>query len=279
MPICTITSVPKSIRHLSTATITTNHDIKPLFRHIEKKFPTRLREDKWYLTAVSQESMFLQQIGALVGTTMLSEVGELYRYLISTPAYANPEQRQHLVRRMREALIKCIVLNGIPRVLQALRSIAQLERQEDKDYSFSRERWQVTEATRAHALSVLDILYREDYEKIMDKFEAHRDIPFISTEISYGFFLADHTVLDLVETELVMMPNILSQDLNGPAMWHIRGCVRSGITPEETETIQQISEDVVAWAGKNADVGRVTEISDDMHGLIETPAQLEEGKK
>jgi hypothetical protein len=50
--------------------------------------------------------------------------------------------------------------------------------------------------------------------------------------------------------------------------------VRPGITPEETETIQQIAEAVVAWAGKIANVGRVAEIMDEMHGLIETPEQF-----
>ena len=74
----------------------------------------------------------------MIGSGTPSYMGDLYRYLISQPAYTTPEQRQRLVRRMREAMIKCIILNGIPVVLQALLSVAELEREEDKDFSFSR---------------------------------------------------------------------------------------------------------------------------------------------
>ena len=39
---------------------------------------------------------------------------------------------------MREAMIKCIILTGIPSVIEALSAVAKLEREEDKDHSFSR---------------------------------------------------------------------------------------------------------------------------------------------
>jgi hypothetical protein len=74
----------------------------------------------------------------LIGSGKPFHVGDLYKYLIAQPAYTTPQQRQHLVRRMREAMIKCIILNGIPIVFQALLSVAELEREEDKDYTFTR---------------------------------------------------------------------------------------------------------------------------------------------
>ena len=39
---------------------------------------------------------------------------------------------------MREAMVKCIILNGIAVVFEAILSIAGEEQEEDKDYSFSR---------------------------------------------------------------------------------------------------------------------------------------------
>ena len=88
---------------------------------------------------------------------------------------------------------------------------------------------------------------------------------FISTEISYGLFLSDHNILTLSETELVVMPNILCQDLSGPAMWHIRGCIRAGINYADTELVQQAAELVATFAGKTLHVGRATDIRDEMH--------------
>lgn len=43
-----------------------------------------------------------------------------------------------MVRRMREALVKCIITNGIPVVIEAITSIADMERDEDQEYSCSR---------------------------------------------------------------------------------------------------------------------------------------------
>jgi hypothetical protein len=39
---------------------------------------------------------------------------------------------------MREALVKCIIINGIPVVIEAITSISDVEKPEDRDYSCSR---------------------------------------------------------------------------------------------------------------------------------------------
>ena len=63
---------------------------------------------------------------------------DLYKYLISQKRYSKPEQRQALVRRLREALVKLVSVVGVPKPLEAIFSIADIEREEDKDWSFSR---------------------------------------------------------------------------------------------------------------------------------------------
>ncbi len=39
---------------------------------------------------------------------------------------------------MREVLVKCIIINGIPVVIEAITSISDVEKPEDRDYSCSR---------------------------------------------------------------------------------------------------------------------------------------------
>jgi hypothetical protein len=39
---------------------------------------------------------------------------------------------------MREAMTKCMILNVIPIFFQALLSVTELEREEEKDYTFTR---------------------------------------------------------------------------------------------------------------------------------------------
>ena len=74
----------------------------------------------------------------MVGCGRAGDVGHLYTFLTSQPQYQTPPQRQHLVRRLREALVKCIILNGIPAIFEALIAVGKLEKDEDKDYTFTR---------------------------------------------------------------------------------------------------------------------------------------------
>ena len=39
---------------------------------------------------------------------------------------------------MREAIIKCIILCGIPKAMEAIMSVAKVEREEDMDYTLTR---------------------------------------------------------------------------------------------------------------------------------------------
>lgn len=79
----------------------------------------------------------LWQLSSLVGVEP-EHAEYLYTYLIDKPQYSTPEARQKLVRRLREALVKNVAVQGVCKPLEAVFSIAKVERDEDKDYSFSR---------------------------------------------------------------------------------------------------------------------------------------------
>ena len=123
-------------------------DIVTLLDQFQEHFPPTWKDDRWYLTAVGhtthgvffwpQSLKRISQIGALIGSGKPSYVGDLYTYLVGQPAYSTSSQRQHLIHHMHEAMIKYIILTSIPSVIKALGAVAKLEREEDKDYSFSR---------------------------------------------------------------------------------------------------------------------------------------------
>lgn len=52
-------------------------------------------------------------------------------------------------------------------------------------------------------------------------------------------YLSDHTILDAVDTELVVLSGIMMQNLKTETGWHLRGTRRIGVSPEDVETIQQ----------------------------------------
>lgn len=80
------------------------------------------------------------------------------------------------MRRLREAVIKCIILNGIPSAFEALMAVGREEKDEDKDFSFSREGWQPDKVNFDRGMRVLEFLYRDEHARIMSLFDAHRDL-------------------------------------------------------------------------------------------------------
>jgi hypothetical protein len=89
---------------------------------------------------------------------------------------------------------------------------------------------------------------------------------FISTEISYGLFLADHSIINLVESELVILPAIMCQNLPGPTLWHLRGYLRAGVSAVDTERIQQCIEMIARYAERPIDkIGRVEDVKEELH--------------
>lgn len=65
------------------------------------------------------------------------------------------------------------------------------------------------------------------------------DLAWISTEISYGLFLSDHSILGPVETELVVLAGIMIQNLPLETAWHLRGMRRVGVSHEDVELVHQ----------------------------------------
>ena len=72
----------------------------------------------------------------------------------------------------------------------------------------------------------------------------------------------------LAESELVILPAIMCQNLSGPTLWHLRACIRAGISPADTERIQQCIELVADYANRPVDkVGRVVDIKDELYNI------------
>ncbi|KMU90701.1 hypothetical protein CIHG_08513 [Coccidioides immitis H538.4] len=247
----------------------TPEDAVALFKVIEDKFPSAtLGDDRWYLIPIA----------ALPGSGQPEFAIQLYTYLTSKPEYSTPEARQKLVRRLREALVKCVSIIGVCRPLEVIFGISKIERPEDKDYSFSRypscvaysifstlqeenkrdlqltristrEHWQSGPANHARGKAWLDRIYKHNILSINDALASHKDFAWISYEITYGLYLSDHSVIDDVETELVVLSGIMIQNLRSETHWHLRGTRRVGVSMEDVEKVHQCIELVAELRG------------------------------
>jgi len=72
----------------------------------------------------------------------------------------------------------------------------------------------------------------------------------LSIEITYGLYLSDHSILDGIDTELIVLSGIMIQNLQRETGWHLRGTRRIGVSYKDVEAIQQcVSSDVLTVSG------------------------------
>lgn len=115
----------------------------------------------------------------------------LYKELIKRPEHQSPEQRQALMRRIRETLFKLIVIIGVCKPLEAIFDIDAITEPNDKDYSFSRfaehhlcvecaidcsrEGWQCDEANAKRGFEWQNRLYQQNQGAIDNVLASQRD--------------------------------------------------------------------------------------------------------
>jgi len=74
----------------------------------------------------------------MVGGGQYSFAPLLYKELIKRPEHQTCEQRQALMRRIRETMVKLVPIVGVCKPLDAIFCIDEVTAPEDRDYSFSR---------------------------------------------------------------------------------------------------------------------------------------------
>ncbi len=105
--------------------------------------------------------------------------------------------------------------------------------------TYHRENWQAGPSNRERGNKWLNTIYKSNLSTATDQFAAHKDFEFISREITYGFYLSDHSILTQLETELVTLCGLMIQNLPMETAWHLRGTRRIGVSMEDTELVQQ----------------------------------------
>ena len=93
----------------------------------------------------------------MVGGGQYSFAPLLYKELIKRPEHQTCEQRQGLMRRIRETMVKLVPIVGVCKPLDAIFCIDEVTAPEDKDYSFSRYENNAVAAAAAAAAAAVAI--------------------------------------------------------------------------------------------------------------------------
>ncbi|KAL2865166.1 uncharacterized protein BJX67DRAFT_359409 [Aspergillus lucknowensis] len=217
-----------------------------LFQNLESLFAkvTFLPSEKWSIPAIA----------TLVAGPDPESTAQLYLYLTSQSRYATSESRKELIRRLREALLKSVIIVGVCKPIEAILAISKVEKEEDKDISPpTRKDWACDEANDERAAGWFNKIYARNGDATLDLFNAHQDFSWLSTKITYGLFLSDRQVLDDYDTQLVVLPAIMSQNLKIETHWHIRGTRRLGVPIEDVKVVMGCVKLVAEFYGVSLD--------------------------
>lgn len=103
-------------------------------------------------------------------------------------------------------------------------------------------------------------LYRHNLPDIMASWRRHQaDIEWLEMRVIYGLFLSDTSLLSAVESEMVVTPGIMAQDVLGPTFWHVRGLQRLGVSEADADVVLETVKRCAAWAGRELkETGKLT---------------------
>ncbi len=88
-------------------------------------------------------------------------------------------------------------------------------------------------------LALCPLLTKQHLLFIEDKLFTHFSIAWVSANITYGLYLSDHSILDAIDTEMVVLSGIMIQNLKRETGWHLRGTRRIGVSFDDVEVVQQ----------------------------------------
>ncbi|CAK7274839.1 hypothetical protein SEPCBS57363_006368 [Sporothrix epigloea] len=253
-------SIPAAVTSTATAPVVVPEvptALADLFHRTETTLePTILGSgERWYLVVIA----------CIAAGPDSRAAAHLYAYLVQKPQYATPAARQGLVRRLREALVKAVSLVGVCKPLGAVLAISAVEQPEDKDYTETRAGWQCDDANLARAMDWYVKIYKQNASDTLDLFDAHKDFVWLSKHITYGLYLGDRQILDDLDTEMVVLPAIMSQNLKMETWWHIRGTRRVGVSNADTKVLYDVIKDINAHFGVTLDkVPTVDEVEPDV---------------
>ncbi|OCK82595.1 hypothetical protein K432DRAFT_471428 [Lepidopterella palustris CBS 459.81] len=204
----------------------------------------KLPEDSWYIIAAT-----------LLAVDSGAHFGALFEYVISQSTDKDtPDARRRVSRQLREVIIKEWTLVGMPRVFAAYYSLNSKENPSDRAADFERAEQRATlhpDQVSDRAQSWLKQELAEDEAAVWNSLSANPDLAWATKYIQYGYFLADTSVLNPLENEMVILAAVMGQGAAIATYAHMKSFRRIGATASQAKAFQYVVETIAKWQGKD----------------------------
>ncbi|KAK9898272.1 hypothetical protein P389DRAFT_31479 [Cystobasidium minutum MCA 4210] len=170
------------------------------------------------------------------------------------PEWQSDLPRRQVVRKMRETLVKSTILVGVAHCIEASWVLSGALEEGDKDDTFVREGYDNDGQALKRGSRGLGRIYQHNDASLMEKFgkAGIPDIAWLSRAITYGQLLepirpeTPKAAIDIFENSLLTLTCLMGKKAYREVMWHLRGCLRIGMSAEEVELCQQAIEACLA---------------------------------
>ncbi|KAJ1976800.1 hypothetical protein H4R35_002554 [Dimargaris xerosporica] len=156
------------------------------------------------------------------------------------------------VQRMREGLFKVSPICGIPKVISALRqcmlatdaeTLAQLPVESRRARPLDQPAEEYLSSLYDRGQRFWDQVYGPNATKVSDALTAYDpDLNDFSIKDIYGKVLSDMSIINEVETELLLVSALASQKVPHLLKGHVMGAERVGATPEQIQGVLQLAD-------------------------------------
>jgi len=229
----------------SQSTARSTESFQNLLKAAKDSTSKSLPEDSWYIIVAA----------TLITADGAENFGTLYKYLVSELASRNTQDnRRRISQRLREVIIKSWTLVGMPRASIGYFSLIQTEAPEDAAVDFDRAEYRATlhaDEVSNRAQGWISQEFAEDETGVLDSLSTNPDLAWAIKHIQYGYFLADLSVLDPIENELIILACVMGQGAAIATFAHIKSLRRLGVSASDAESFQRVVEMVAKWQGKD----------------------------
>ncbi|OIW28608.1 hypothetical protein CONLIGDRAFT_632882 [Coniochaeta ligniaria NRRL 30616] len=144
---------------------------------------------------------------------------------------------------MKEALLKTGIIYGIPRLINAFRSlITAIPSPESNETVSIRSHIRVPADTDERGLAYMRNIFRADLDPFLGTMEAYwPDLRTLVVTTIYGYYQSDVSILDAVTTSQLNIASLVPMDVTAEVAWHMRGTIRNGGTREQLEAAYGIA--------------------------------------
>ncbi|KAI1854170.1 hypothetical protein JX265_000574 [Neoarthrinium moseri] len=174
-------------------------------------------------------------------------------------------EKKEIWSRIREAILKAMVYLGQARLLAAELALFEVLKLEDVDQETPQRDWKDDEHGKMKAVDWLTTLSGTEFA---DRFvtladERCPDLSHYLITLSNGHVMTDERVLDMVETERLILLALMAQNVGWWAQSHYRALIRVGGTKEMAHAANELALEITKTFGIKIDgASNVDELCD-----------------